>query len=863
MKRRQRGIRRTLATLLTLALCLGLLPGTVLAANDETQGAEEEAMTLSADDVGESDAEAEDESTPEEETSTVEENSETEDTGSEDEIKELAVSEEPEEADDEDEELDENEPKTLAAGDPIYLNGADGDDSNDGATADTAVATFDKAKELAASNSTSTIYVCGTVTYSSGESTIDGSVDGGDNLTLYRYEEDLSDVLILVEDGTLTLSNITIDDQQIAETEPMVKVDGADAVLNITDGTVIQNANENGSTQTVADHAAVCVRNGTLNMSGGLITNNTGKGDGGGVSLITAVNSNDVAVMNMSGGTVSYNSATYGGGIDLYGNSTLNMTGGTVTHNTATYEGGGIMVEQYATAIISGGYITYNTQTYRLGWGGGGIYVAENQSDSATAGQLYLYNVEIAYNSPLDDYDDAYTDRRASVACCQSGELFVHLTEGEVFHDNYDANTVTVYRDSGSAIFDLSPVMLGGYPYHWTDENGDELPLNELIDSHDGWFMARTAVSTEDGTVSGLDRCTTHICYNQAYGVGSAIATNGNVQIGLDDGDVSIAIEKHWTDVDQMEGVTLPDEVNVVVYSVDSEGNKTFVGYETLTAEEGWKKTIENLPKYDSDGSEFEYIVEESEESIHGWFSMVTGGKTESSGDDYYNDEDKTAKYEFTVTNTPIELLNLEKTVEGTTDTDEFEFKITLYEPGDTDDEGNLNYYPYKGDVSVAYTIDGQTTVDTLTFDEGEAYVTIPAAGSASLEIGDGMQWWIEEITEGADSTSYTIDDGEFEEGTSAEGMVGSANMTVSFTNIYDEDKPKDGNPDNSNPDKDKPRNGIPDNGNPNGGGTHGGTGAPKTGDTNNIALWLLLLAASAVTCGSGVYMKRHKNKAK
>ncbi len=865
MRTRKKGVRRTLATLLTLALCLGLLPGTVLAANDETQGAEEEAMTLSADDVGETDAEAEDESIPEEETSTVEGNSETEDTGQENEVKELAVSEEPEEADGEDEESDENEPKTLAAGDPIYLNGETGDDGNDGAAVDTAVATFDKAKEMAIENSTNTIYVCGTVIYSSGDNTIDGSVDGGDNLTLYRYEEDLSDVLILVEGGTMTLSNITIDDNYVEETEPMVKVDGVDAVLNITDGTVIQNAYEDPNTVRgkAGDSGAVALLEGTLNMSGGLITNNTGGYEGGGVH-VNATAGDTEAVFNFSGGTISYNSANWGGGISLLGNVTLNMTGGEVTHNTATTEGGGIMVDQDATAIISGGYITYNQQMTALDWGGGGIYVGINSTTGTDAGNLYLYNVEIAYNSVLNDPQDQYTERRATVACCNTGELEVNLTAGEVFHDNYDANTVMVWRTEGTAIFNLSPIMLGGYPYHWKDENGDELPLNELIDSHTGYFQAITAVSVNDDTVSGLDRCTTHICYNQAAGLGSAISTNGNTQIGYDDGDVSIAIEKHWTDMDKMEGVTIPDEVNVIVYSVDSEGNKTFIGYETLTAEEGWKKTIEDLPKYDSDGKEFEYIVEESEESIHGWFSMVTGGETECSGhNDYYNDEDKTAKYEFTVTNTPVELLNLEKTVEGTTDTDEFEFKVTLYEPGDTDEDGNLNYYPYKGDVSVAYTIDGETTVDTLTFDEGEAYVTIPATGSASLEIGDGMQWWIEEITEGADSTSYTIDDGKSEEGTSAEGMVGSANMTVSFTNIYDEDKPKDGNPDNGNPDKDKPRNGIPDNGNPNGGGTHGGTGAPKTGDTNNIALWLLLLAASAVTCGSRVYMKRHKNKAK
>ncbi len=47
------------------------------------------------------------------------------------------------------------------------------------------------------------------------------------------------------------------------------------------------------------------------------------------------------------------------------------------------------------------------------------------------------------------------------------------------------------------------------------------------------------------------------------------------------------------------------------------------------------------------------------------------------------------------------------------------------------------------------------------------------------------------------------------------------------------------------------------------GNGGNGGSGAPKTGDTNNMALWILLLAASAGACGTGVYMKKRKNKAK
>jgi len=121
--------------------------------------------------------------------------------------------------------------------------------------------------------------------------------------------------------------------------------------------------------------AGVHVQEGTFNMTGGTIRNNHAvfwdlmhdfpnrpSGAGGGVSM--TVNSR----LNMSGGIIEDNTATFGGGIG--GNIHLNMTGGEIRNNTADY-GGGIWMRSTRNGVsISGGYIRDNHAAYD----GGGIF---------------------------------------------------------------------------------------------------------------------------------------------------------------------------------------------------------------------------------------------------------------------------------------------------------------------------------------------------------------------------------------------------------------------------------------------------------------------------------------------------------
>lgn len=90
--------------------------------------------------------------------------------------------------------------------------------------------------------------------------------------------------------------------------------------FNMKGGTISNNS---------TDYGAGISNNGTVNMSGGTISNNAASQDGGGIHL-----NGDNAVLNMSGGTISNNRATNNGGGIMNWNGTVTLTGGTISGNT-------------------------------------------------------------------------------------------------------------------------------------------------------------------------------------------------------------------------------------------------------------------------------------------------------------------------------------------------------------------------------------------------------------------------------------------------------------------------------------------------------------------------------------------------
>ena len=599
-------------------------------------------------------------------------------------------------------------------GTAIYLNGSTGDDNKDGLTSENAVKTFAKAAELATGKGVSTVYITGTVM-------VENQQTWGGDLTLVRETNFIDGALVTVSKaGELTLEDITIDGDLISLSRSTDRYQPAnlfrvEGILNITDGAVIQNHRANaGGWQSDQYCAAVFIYGGTLNMSGGKICNNEGGNFGGGITAIYDQSRQQPAVINLTGGEISGNIAGQnGGGIYLYGNAELHMNRGTVTRNSAPNVGGGIYVGHDSKAEITAGYITNNEQTENSNFGGGGIYVESSQG-SGEPGKLYLYNVEIRGNECTNP-SAAGLGYDSTISACATSVLQINITDGAVIHDNFTTRAIVAYFDSSSATMEISPFMLGGAPYNWTDKEGRSYGTGGIEWGNvSGWKYACTDISEETNTVTGLNRVKTYINDNKAVVLGAAIGTNGEVYIGKSDGDVTLNIEKQWNE----SITTKPETVIIDLYATDGSGMTTKVGSLALSESNEWKTTVTNLPKLDSDGQEYTYTV--SEPST-GYYSVVTVEEVDDNDGD-----DLTKVYVYKVTNNPAGSLKVSKTVSGSgADTlKEFTFTVTL-----SDDSTSGNY----GDM------DFEKGVATFTLKAGESKTAagLPAGAQYAVTEAD------------------------------------------------------------------------------------------------------------------------------
>ena len=151
---------------------------------------------------------------------------------------------------------------------------------------------------------------------------------------------------------------------------------------------------------------AIC-NNGTMNVTGGTISGNTGQDCGG-------IYNSDTGTLTISGGTISGNtSGQGGGGVVNYGSCTI--SGGSITGNIATTRGGGVWSSNILT--VSGGTIKENT----AGVEGGGIYlksggtlymsgnpVVKDNTMNSLPQNLYLNGVKITCNGAFTNGAEIY-----------------------------------------------------------------------------------------------------------------------------------------------------------------------------------------------------------------------------------------------------------------------------------------------------------------------------------------------------------------------------------------------------------------------------------------------------------------------
>ena len=167
----------------------------------------------------------------------------------------------------------------------------------------------------------------------------------------------------VVNSGTMTIQGTTITNNS-AEFYGAGIYNYSKAVLTIKDGTTIS--------KNQARLGGGVLNEGSITMTGGVISENTASEDGAGI-----YNYNK-GEFTMSGGSITDNKASTGKGGGIYNNSPdsgdngINVTGGTIAYNFAA-EGGGIY-NNSGTTIIAGGNVGEPTRGNWTDGNGGGIY---------------------------------------------------------------------------------------------------------------------------------------------------------------------------------------------------------------------------------------------------------------------------------------------------------------------------------------------------------------------------------------------------------------------------------------------------------------------------------------------------------
>ena len=564
----------------------------------------------------------------------------------------------------------------------VYLDGVSGDDSLDGKL-DRAVKSFARAKEIATNNQKiKRIIVVGTTP-------IAGDISlAGTNAKILRGK-DFNDYLFRVEsEKEATLSDIVVDgdgenNKKIEKSIVEVK---SKAILNINDGSVLQNNQIMAIKDTATRGGAVNASSATINMTGGSVENNQAT-YGGGVYLYQST-------MNFSGGTVQNNRSelvrdssvsqyySAGGGILAYEGSTinmsgkaavfnnfaneigggisvganqagktsiLNMTGGKIDGNVAKSAGGGIFIQGglhsgvQCKAYITAGEITNNKMesggaTYDA-FGGGGIYVNgianpwkwQGHEYYGANGELYLKNVVIT------DNESSYEG--AGYASCPISKTKIYVTNGAAIYGNKTTSNVNeIYIlcmknlgfHGGNPEYDISKRMLGGVPYNW--KNKDNSPLDESkhkgILSKDGEYLGLHTDEKGNELTSNLKKVL--ISGNKSKTRGGGIGSNGTVTIGTE-GTTSVSVEKKWID-DNNVNQKHPESVTVKLIA-NIENKEYEIESRQLSKENSWKTTFTDLPTK-AGGKDIIYSIKEVK--VDGYTSVVTG----------------TAKDGFVITNT-------------------------------------------------------------------------------------------------------------------------------------------------------------------------------------------------------------------
>ena len=181
------------------------------------------------------------------------------------------------------------------------------------------------------------------------------------------------------------------------------KVGNVNQVISVEEGCTLNLKGGMITTpRTLGNDGHVIFSQGTVNISGGYVTNGNGGGWGGGL-CVTGTN----AKFNMTGGVIAANMAASGGGVYADNSATLNLSGGVISGNATYYNacddvdnpnngyGGGVFTKNADVTINGTANITNNrvnsyiTTKYNNGLlGGGGIACTNRGKLTMTGGSV-------------------------------------------------------------------------------------------------------------------------------------------------------------------------------------------------------------------------------------------------------------------------------------------------------------------------------------------------------------------------------------------------------------------------------------------------------------------------------------------
>ncbi len=212
--------------------------------------------------------------------------------------------------------------------------------------------------------------------------------------------------------GNLTLNNMVIQANTVSPgAGGGIYTTGAGNHLTINNGSIIDNSSQDNGAGIKGDTGSIisltnvtvsgntayfggggfAVFSGTLNITGGSITNNASTGfSGGGINTggNTALTITNVSITNNHAGA-----SGYGGGVVIYSSGGSTITNSVISGNTATLGGGGIYYSNIATHRITGTTVSGNSAgggfVFNNFRGGGGLVnekATVNISNSTVSG---------------------------------------------------------------------------------------------------------------------------------------------------------------------------------------------------------------------------------------------------------------------------------------------------------------------------------------------------------------------------------------------------------------------------------------------------------------------------------------------